>query len=95
MKLTITAAEDDMADYVGHVLLGMDVGNTSGQVNENTYWDSGDDFADAPTPEQVVDKVIADGYVDSGTFEFAAEVQSFTAFQVRNLMILAAKEARK
>ena len=95
MKLTIIAPEDQMTRYMIEVFDSFEYGMASGHVGPNTYWDSGDDFADAPTPEQVVDKVIADGYVDSGTFEFAAEVQSFTAFQVRNLMILAAKEARR
>ena len=96
MKLTITAPEDDMADYVGHVLLGLDVGNTSGHVDAETYWDSGDDFADAPTPEQVVDKVVAEGgEVDSHTFVHAYSMDNLLADQVRNLMILTVKEARK
>ena len=95
MKLTINAPESHLQDMLDHVGLQLERGMTSGHVGQGTYWDSGDDFADAPTPEQVVEEVIRNGYAGASTFEFAVEQMSLTAHQIRNLMILAAREARK
>jgi len=95
MKLTITATGQDMGDYMREIRIDLEDGMTSGHYDAETYWDSGDDFADAPTPEQVVEEVIRNGYAGASTFEFAVEQMSLTAHQIRNLMILAVKEARK
>ena len=95
MKLTINAPEDQMTRYMIELIDSFEGGMTSGHYDAETYWDSGDDFADAPTPEQVVEEVIRNGYAGANTFEFAVEQMSLTAHQIRNLMILAVKEARK
>ena len=96
MKITITAPEDKMTRYMIEVFDSFEDGMTSGHVDAETYWDFGYDFANAPTPEQVVDKVVAEGgEVDSHTFVHAYSMDNLLADQVRNLMILAAKEARK
>ena len=95
MKLTITATGQDMGDYMREIRIDLEDGMASGHVGPNAYWDSGDDFADAPTPEQVVEKVFSSRYFDFATFAFGVERREMTAHQIRNLMIFAVKEARK
>ena len=86
MKITINAPEDQMTRYMIEVFDSFEGGMTSGHVDAETYWDSGE-------TEQFTPEAIAELMVASIRFQHNAHI--YSPEQLSALLILAVKEARK